>query len=122
MKKIVVAKGFCTPARDAITATLAPYGVRHTVQPYPDPLQNVATVIVSDRAAAWAEYLLLRSGRFVLRSKPIDRRNLKWAIKWQGAMPQPWVEPGCKMPQGQPSARQHPSRPRTRRRRWWQLF
>lgn len=76
MKKIVVAKGFCTPARDAITATLAPYGVRHTVQPDPDPLQNVATVIVSDRAAAWAEYLT----RGWSRAASCRTRRRRW---WQ---------------------------------------
>jgi hypothetical protein len=66
---------------------------------------------VNDDAARWAEYLLLRSNHFHLLSRPIDARNERWAIKWSGRMPQPWVEAGCKMKrQEQP------------KRAWWNRF
>lgn len=115
MRKIIVAKGLCSPARDAVVSTLAPYGVRFSIYAYsegpdgvnaeenkPTAYWNVAEVTVNDAAAAWAEYLLCRSGIFTLRSKPIDARNLKWAVKWGGAMPAPWVESGCKVPSKAP--------------------
>lgn len=60
---------------------------------------NIAEVTVSDAAATWAEYLLCRSDLFWLLSKPIDKRNVKWAAKWNGEMPEPWVEAGCKVTQ-----------------------
>lgn len=99
MKTIIVAKALCTPARDAVTRTLQPYGVLHTIEHYPDEtlskaMQAVA-VTVNDQAAAWTEYLLLRSKQFRLLSTPLDSRNKQWAGQWNGKMPQPWVESGC---------------------------
>lgn len=99
MKTIIVAKALCTPARDAVTRTLQPYGVLHTIEHYPDAtlskaMQAVA-VTVNDQAAAWTEYLLLRSKQFRLLSDPIDSRNKSWSAQWNGKMPQPWVESGC---------------------------
>ena len=130
-KKIIVAKGLCSPARDAVTATLRPYGVRFVLHTYseraggiidednkPGADWNVAEVTVSDQAAAWTEYLLCRSGIFWLRSKPIEPRNLRWAQRWEGKMPQPWIEPGCK--HKQPSRLQPPARRQPTRRPWWQ--
>lgn len=100
MKTITVAKGLCSPARDAITRTLRPYGVKiRNISEYKDPAldgyMHCADVTVNDAAAAWTEYLLLRSGRFQLLSKPIDPRNEAWALKWDKKMPQQWVENGC---------------------------
>lgn len=100
MKTITVAKGLCSPARSAITRTLRPYGVKiHHINEYNDgemaAYMNAADVTVNDAAAAWTEYLLLRSGRFQLLSKPIDPRNEAWALKWDKKMPQPWIENGC---------------------------
>lgn len=128
-KKIIVAKGLCSPARDAVTATLRPYGVRFLLHTYseragiidddnkPGADWNVAEIVVSDRAAAWTEYLLCRSGIFWLRSKPIEPRNRRWAQRWEGKMPQPWIEPGCK--HKQPPRQQQPARRQPKRLSWW---
>lgn len=106
--KIVVAAPMCTPARTHVRNALQPYGVKHSiageylgsyngqfVQGLNDAYLMVAEVWVNDQAAKWAEYLLLRSGKLQLVSKPLDKRNLKWALQWGGAMPRPWVEAGC---------------------------
>ena len=100
MKTITVAKGLCSPARSAIMKTLTPYGIKiHGISEYDGgelkQYMQCADVTVNDRAAAWVEYLLMRSGRFQLLSKPIDARNEQWALKWDKRMPQPWVEAGC---------------------------
>lgn len=118
MKTIIVAKALCSPARDAVTRTLQPYGVLHTIEHYADPTLNAAmqavAVNVNDQAATWAEYLLLRSGEFRLLSTPLDSRNKQWAGQWRGKMPQPWVEKGCKPPKPKQAAQ---------RRGWFsQLF
>lgn len=110
MKEIVVAAGLCVPMRERIARTLAPYGVVHEARnggwldacggPTIDPnfaRVDTGVVLVRDQAAAWAEYLLLRSGRFRLLSSPLDPRNARWALQWGGAMPRPWVEAGCKL-------------------------
>lgn len=119
MKKIVVAQGACAPIRNTITGTLRPYGVQHRVIAWQDhealAWAQVASVHVSDRAAKWAEYLLLRSGRYRLVSKPLDPRNERWAVQWNGRMPQPWVEAGCKV-----QRKEQPDQPK--RRAWWQRF
>lgn len=105
--EIVVAKGWCSPARDAIFTALRPYGVVvhdvvETVLPNEQkPLWIQASVRVNDNAAAWAEYLLLRSAKFRLISKPQNRDNARWARRHNGAMPTPWStakqwkEKGC---------------------------
>ncbi len=128
MPKIVVAKALCTPARDAVTGVLKPYGVRFSIRSYSrgpgdeeladnalDAYVSVAEVTVSDAAAAWAEYLLRRSNQFILLSKPIDKRNIQWAAKWNGEMPGPWVEAGCKRTPAPASANPRPTTPRERR-------
>lgn len=93
-----------------VLTQLEPYGVRvenlvvdgHTTG-------SKAQITVSDAAAEWAEYLVLRSGRFGLLSGPLNPKNVKWAAKWHtmpaqkgcnghsqqgtvGRMPTPWSE------------------------------
>lgn len=112
----------CTPTRVHVKTALAPYGVAFRidgeylgdyrgawVRDSAGAYLMVAGVLVSDRAAKWAEYLMLRSGKLQLVSRPLDRRNLKWALKWNGAMPRPWVEAGCTW-----------SPATAKRRPWWQ--
>lgn len=69
------------------------------------PLAQVAKVTVSAQAAAWAEYLLLRTGELHVLGNYANRRNENWAKKHGGVMPTawmdrrnpaPWLEPGCK--------------------------
>lgn len=106
--KIVVAAAMCTPTRTHVKTALQPYGVKFRiggeylgdyagqwVKDGDGAYLMVAEVEVNDQAAKWAEYLMLRSGKLQLVSKPLDRRNLKWALQWGGAMPRPWVEAGC---------------------------
>lgn len=128
MKTIVVASGLCAPARSHVQKALRPYSVQFRCTSWaehedgtrgPDDgmgLYNVARVRVNDGAARWAEYLLLRTGHFQLLSKPIDQRNERWAVRWNGRMPQPWVEAGCKA--------RRPEQSNQRKRRGWfnQLF
>ena len=111
-RTIIVGWGQCAPMRnkDVLTA-LTPYGVRvRSLTIDVQPEGSIANVTVSDEAAAWAEYLLCRSGRFGLMSKPIDARNIEWGAKWHtlpvqrgchtghtqagtvGEMPVPWSE------------------------------
>lgn len=113
---ITVAKGLCAPARDQITGLLAPYGVViHGLEDYVidahgrrltglslfdvGPKSGAAAlacaVTVNAQAAAWVEYLLLRSQRYKLISRPIDPNNRRWAMAHGGRMPQAWVDPGC---------------------------
>lgn len=119
--KIIVAAPICTPARTHIKTALQPYGVRFRVvdQYLSDHSGNwttdpcgayllIAHVVVPDAAAKWAEYLMLRSGKLQLISQPLDKRNLKWALKWHGRMPRPWIERGCTWP---------PTK--QRRQPWW---
>lgn len=106
--RIVVAAAMCTPTRTHVKNALQPYGVKFRiageymgdyagqwVQDTAGAYLMVAEVDVNDQAAKWAEYLMLRSGKMQLISKPLDRRNLQWALQWGGAMPRPWVEAGC---------------------------
>lgn len=108
MKRIRLIAGMCAPIRDRVALTLAPYGVVYAVEgatwldtnglPTDDlrlARADSCAVTVRDQAAAWAEYLLLRSGRFRLLSTPLDPRNERWAVQWRGTMPRPWVESGC---------------------------
>lgn len=107
---IVVAKPVCTPARQDIEQIFSQYGVK--LLSYKETTKNVefnykmvpglyiATVEVSAKQAVWAEYLLLRSQKFMLWSKPKNERNLEWATKhkqmppsWNG---KPLIEVGCK--------------------------
>jgi len=110
-RKIIVAKPYCTPARDCITGALQPYGVVvHGFREYTEqvnhlgrmvPALQVAEVTVSAQAASWAEYLLLRSGKFRVYGEYQDVRNEAWATKHAGQMPpawkagKPWIEKSC---------------------------
>lgn len=66
------------------------------------PSAWVAQVTVNESAAAWAEYLLLRTGLLYVPGQYVNRRNEQWAEKHGGAMPpqwnneQPWIELSCK--------------------------
>ena len=95
--RIVVAAAMCTPTRTHVKNALQPYGVKFRIagEYTAGAYLMVAEVDVNDQAAKWAEYLMLRSGKMQLISKPLDRRNLQWALQWGGAMPRPWVEAGC---------------------------
>lgn len=107
---IVVAKPVCTPARQDIEQIFSQYGVK--LLAYKETTKNVefnyqivpglyvVTLKVSAKQAVWAEYLLLRSQKFMLMSKPKNARNLEWATKHK-AMPTSWngkplIEVGCK--------------------------
>ena len=103
---IVVAKPYCTCARQTITGIFNQYGVKllglKEKLTYVDniPALIEATVTVSSKQAVWAEYLLLRSHKFMLMSKPKNARNLEWATK-HNVMPESWngkplIEVGCK--------------------------
>lgn len=103
---IVIAKPYCTPARDVVTKIFDQYGVRllgfsekvNCIDGFPYFTQ--AKVTVSSKQAIWAEYLLLRSQKFMLMSKPKNKRNFEWATKHK-QMPDSWngkplIEVGCK--------------------------
>lgn len=127
---ITVAKPYCIPARGIIEPVLAKYGVKiydyaeevkmvgpnyalkhlrvyatsvEAVTRMLDPLPtaHVAKVTVSKASAAWAEYLLLRTGKLYRVGGYIDKRNEKWATQHGGRMPpawndgEPWIERSC---------------------------
>lgn len=113
-RTITVAKAYCTPARDIITGALQPYGVRiygyreytrltsprawlrqqgiNDAEPEakPLPMATFADVTVSEAAAAWAEYLLLRTGKLYVPGKYVNARNARWAAQHGGRMPPQW--------------------------------
>lgn len=127
---ITVAKPYCIPARGIVEPVLAKYGVKmydyteetkmvgpnHALNHMrvdatsgeavtrmldPLPTAHVAKVTVSKAAAAWAEYLLLRTGKLYRVGDYIDNRNEKWASQHGGRMPpawndgEPWIERSC---------------------------
>lgn len=129
-KTITVAKPYCSPARDIVMTALSPYGVKvygytevvkmispryalknlqvkadviESVTRFLDPLPTatVADVVVSEEAAVWAEYLLLRTGKLYRIGAYQDPRNGAWAARHGGRMPpawekgQPWIEKSC---------------------------
>lgn len=120
-QRIIVAAGLCTPARNHVRTALEPYGVQFKATSYWETLDgklatkaddaaiDICEVIVPDAQARWAEYLLLRSGKLQLASRPIDPRNAQWALRHRGNMPRPWVQAGCTWP----SAKKKRSQP------WW---
>ena len=65
------------------------------------PLATVAKIRVNESAAAWAEYLLLRTGKLYVPGQYVNRRNEQWAARHGGQMPaawrdgKPWVEASC---------------------------
>lgn len=142
MPTILVATPMCTPIRGMVLTALEPYGLACLhVKAYAESeagtgrdgagvvkgkpvLRNVAEVTVKEGAAKWAEYLLLRTGKFALVSKPLDPRNERWAAKWGGKMPVPWQPTGdckaTKAPAPAPkSARKRTVTPKKRSLPWW---
>lgn len=130
LRTITVAKPYCSPARQIITGALQPYGVKmyryneavKMVGPReairgllvssgdlgetlsamdPLPSAQVAEVTVSEKAAAWAEYLMLRTGKIYVVGRYVNKRNAEWASCHGGQMPprwnkdQPWIEKSC---------------------------
>ena len=127
---ITVAKPYCSPARNIITGALQPYGVKiygdikeysrmagvrgmfKQLQLSPEsfdggvpvalPIATIAEIRVSEKAAAWAEYLLLRTGALYVPGRYVNRRNAEWAKRHGGVMPpawsegKPWIEASCK--------------------------
>lgn len=65
------------------------------------PTAIIANVTVNEAAAAWAEYLLLRTGLLYVPGRYADPRNEQWAARHGGQMPpawekgQPWIERTC---------------------------
>lgn len=127
-RTITVAKPYCSPARGIIEPVLAKYGVKmYGYQEAPRmtnpltvlaltsripgtsgykipnalPVAQVATVTVSEAAAAWAEYLLLRTGKLYRVGPYVNKRNQQWAAQHGGQMPpawdegKPWIERSC---------------------------
>lgn len=109
---IRVAKPWCTPARPVALSALQPYHVailsfdeRIVRDLDGNNLFIEASIRVKREQAEWAEYLLLRTNRFQLVSRPINPKNKRWAARYAGRMPtpwdiatgraQPWREPGC---------------------------
>lgn len=95
--KIVVSKGWCTPARDSILSAFKPYGIvnpiiTETLIEYPviGPVAIHATIEVNTQAVEWAEYLVLSTGKFKLVSKAHDPGNERWAARRNGVMPAHW--------------------------------
>lgn len=61
-----------------------------------------AEVVVNEAAAAWAEYLLLRTGKLYVPGAYQNPRNEAWAARHGGQMPPawkdgkaPWIEKSC---------------------------
>ena len=125
---LTFAKPYCSPARHIVTGALEPYGVKvygfseaarmtnpltvlkmtsqiasgsGLVIPHALPVAQVATVTVSEAAAAWAEYLLLRTAKLYRVGPYINKRNQQWAAQHGGQMPpawdegKPWIERSC---------------------------
>jgi hypothetical protein len=111
---ITVAKAYCTPARGIVYTALQPYGVKiygyreyqrftsprawlraqgiNSAEPNAQqlPLATFADVTVSNQAAAWAEYLLLRTGKFYVPGEYVNAKNAQWATQHGGQMPPQW--------------------------------
>lgn len=65
------------------------------------PMACVADVTISEKQAAWAEYLMLRTGKLYVPGEYVNKRNADWAARHGGQMPtawkdgQPWIEKSC---------------------------
>lgn len=125
---LTFAKPWCAPSRGIIEPVLQKYGVKvygfseapkmtspamvlkMTAKipgdgglkiPQALPVAQVAKVTVSKDAAAWAEYLLLRTEQLYRVGPYINRRNATWAAQHGGQMPaawdegKPWIEKSC---------------------------
>lgn len=97
--KIVVSKGWCTPARDTILTAFKPYGIVNPIiteklieYPIIGPIAIHAMIEVNTQAVAWAEYLVLSTGKFKLVSKAHDPGNERWAARRNGVMPVSWQD------------------------------
>ena len=128
-RTLTVAKPYCSPARHIVTGALEPYGVKlysckETIKTagvrgmmrqmnlsdesfdgdtkVPLPMAQVVKVEVSEKAAAWAEYLLLRTGKLYVVGDYVNPRNERWAKQHGGTMPTAWhegkpmIETSCK--------------------------
>ena len=91
---------YCTPARNWLPDILAPYKVKNVVvrdknmsDDYGNMWQDVE-VDVNKQAAAWAEYLLLRSKRVVPNGKLFEAKNEDWAAR-RDDMPKAWTDGSC---------------------------
>lgn len=105
-KTIVLAKPYCIPARGIVKSICQQYGVKilgftEQLHYFDDiPGLYISRLKVKATQAEWTEYLLLRSQKFMLFSKPLNKRNLEWAsrhklmpLSWNG---KPLIEVGCK--------------------------
>lgn len=106
---IEVAKPYCMPARNHITGLFKQYGIK--LHGYKEAIEYVEyrdrkvpgyrliKVTVSAKQAIWAEYLLLRSKKYMLWSTPLHPRNLEWATKHKSMPPswngKPMIEKSC---------------------------
>ena len=112
---ITVAVGYCTPIRHQVLTAMKPYGVVvHDLKAWGEHSErgkvsdddllaetHIAKITVNTQAAEWVEYLLLRTKRYALVSKPINPQNAVWAAKWQ-TMPRGWRQAGCDAPRQRP--------------------
>lgn len=98
--------GYCTPKRSVLTGLFKKYGIKgaHVTEELEKnaegyPLFYYLTATVNTTQARWAEYLILRSGKFTITNALYDERNRQWANK--GGMPKawsegkPWIETSC---------------------------
>lgn len=112
---VLVAAPPCAPIRHVITSIIEPYGFKDVRidswaqtqggQRLKDGawllgandwvVSNLAYVWGNQQAIRWLEYLLLRSGKFMLLSKPKDARNESWAVQYGNVMPKPWANEPC---------------------------
>lgn len=115
MTEIVLAGPICAPLRNQILTMLHQYGITSArvtdgyalgadgsrgregafVLGRTQAVRQIYHVRVSRQAAAWAEYILLRSRQYELLSQPMEERNATWAARWQGRMPKPWRQGQC---------------------------
>lgn len=91
---------YCTPARHWLPDILAPYKVKNVVvrdknmsDDYGNMWQDVE-VDVNKQAAAWAEYLLLRSKKLLPNGKLFENKNMEWAAR-RDDMPKAWTDGTC---------------------------
>ncbi len=135
MAEIIVSHGLCSAIRPKVMTALKPYHFKdlriqawgegrygtddtttHTSDDNKMAATHYARIMVSDDAAAWAEWLLWRSGDVSLESKPLNPhlnwiapKNCKDATRGENAMPIPWDQqkrqPRAKVQQAPPAKR-----------------
>lgn len=91
---------YCTPARNYLPDILKPYKVQNVVvrdklcsDSEGNKWQDVE-VDVNRQAAAWAEYLLLRSKKLVPNGNLFEDKNREWAARRED-MPKAWTDNTC---------------------------